>query len=165
MAEAERLNVTQFAARADVDEKAVRRAINRGRLNRGADGLLDARQLGTRWRSPNARTREREPSRETTSDHAAVLLEKERSLAALRRLEFEQKSGTLIEIEVARRMLFEAARAARDAWLMWPARISVPLAARLGAEPDIVLRELTRLVYDQLGRMGEPGVDFGADVP
>lgn len=160
MSEIERVSAREFARRADVHERQVRRALARGLLHRDADGLLDAGQINTRWRSPNARTREREPSRGTTGELASILLEKERSLAALRRLEFEQRANRLIEIEVARRVLFEAARGARDAWLAWPARITPTLAARLGAAPDALLHELTRLVHEQCARLGDPDGDF-----
>ncbi|MEX3896366.1 hypothetical protein [Paraburkholderia sp. BR10954] len=138
MAEAERLNVTQFAAQANVDEKQVRRAINRGRLNRGPDGLLDAAQLNARWRSPNARTRERVPLHATNAELAAATLEKEKALAALRTLELEQKSGALIQLDVAQRVMFEAARTERDAWLNWPARVSPHLAASLGVDTEVI---------------------------
>jgi hypothetical protein len=160
VSDVERISAREFARRADVHERQVRRALARGSLHRGVDGLLDACQLHTRWRSPNSRTREREPSRETPGELAAVLLEKERALAALRRLEFEQKSGTLIEIEVAKRVLFQAARETRDLWLNWPAKIAPRIAAELGAEPEDVLRVLTRLVYEQCARLGEPDGDF-----
>ena|GEM_PF-2921754 len=94
------------------------------------------------------------------TEFARVALQKEQSLAGLRQLEYEQRAGTVVAIDVARRVLFEEARGARDAWLNWPARIAPIFAARLGAEPDAALRVLTDLVREQLERMGAPDGDF-----
>jgi len=46
----ERITVSEFARRDGCDEKLVRRAIERGKLERGPDKLLDAKFVGTPWR-------------------------------------------------------------------------------------------------------------------
>ena len=97
----------------------------------------------------------------SASEYAVVALAKERSLANLRELEYQQRAGVVVEIDVARRVLFEEARATRDAWLNWPARVAPFLAAELGVDPDAVLRSLTRLVHHQVSAMGEPD---GSDI-
>jgi hypothetical protein len=98
----------------------------------------------------------------SASEYAAITLSKERSLAALRQLEYEQRAGVVIPIDSARRVLFEQARGARDHWLNWPARVAPFLAAELGIEPDAVLLALTRLVHQHVSAMGEPdGSDIG----
>ncbi|MBN3851442.1 hypothetical protein G3N58_32195 [Paraburkholderia sp. Ac-20342] len=96
----------------------------------------------------------------TATEFARITLAKEHALAGLRQLEYEQRAGTVVAIDVARRVLFEEARGARDAWLNWPARIAPILAARLGVEPDAALRVLTDLVREQLERVGAPDGDF-----
>jgi hypothetical protein len=71
--------------------KQVRRAIERGTLTRGADGKLDAADLGTTWRRANRRTQQRAPQMsqdiEAKADTAASLDEAlrlyERQAAAL----------------------------------------------------------------------------------
>jgi transcriptional regulator with XRE-family HTH domain len=97
----------------------------------------------------------------TASEYAAVTLQKERSLAGLRQLEYEQRAGVLITIETSRRVLFEQARGARDHWLNWPARVAPLLAADLGVEPVDALRVLTKLVHAHVSAMGEPD---GSDI-
>lgn len=162
---AELVSAREFARRAEVDERQVRRALSRGLLNRGADGLLDTSQLDTRWRSPNARTRERGADKADVprgqDGLAAALLAKERALGGLRRLELEQKSNALIPLDLAQRVLFECARSVRNDWLNWPARVSPHLAASLGVDPDALMRVLTTAVRQQLEGMGEPQPDFG----
>lgn len=52
----EGLTNVEFAERAGCHEKQVRRAIQKGLLHKGPDGLLDAAQLDTPWRRQNRRT-------------------------------------------------------------------------------------------------------------
>lgn len=85
---------------------------------------------------------------------------KENALAALRVLELQKKSGSLIEMEVAEAVLFDTHRAARDAWMNWPARIGPLLAADLGLEADSVVEAITPYVHQQLTDLGEPEADF-----
>lgn len=95
--------------------------------------------------------------------YGQALQNKENYLALLRQLEFEQKSGELIELSMAERVLFEGARAQRDAWLNWPARVGAMIAADLGLEADRVTEILTTHVHKHIEQLGEPDVDFGGE--
>lgn len=85
---------------------------------------------------------------------------KEVYLALLNRLEFEQKSGALIELDLASSILFEEFRAQRDAWLNWPTRVAPLLAAELGIEADRLTGILTAHVHKQIAQLGEPEANF-----
>jgi hypothetical protein len=85
---------------------------------------------------------------------------KENYLALLKKLEYEQKEGSLVEIGVAGQVLFEASRAARDTWLNWPSRVGPLVAADLGLEADRVTEVLTGYVHEQIDQLGEPEADF-----
>nr|CUV28860.1 conserved protein of unknown function [Ralstonia solanacearum] len=85
---------------------------------------------------------------------------KEVYLALLNRLEFEQKSGALIELDLASNILFEEFRAQRDAWLNWPTRVAPLLAAELGIEADRMTEVLTAHVHKQIAQLGEPEANF-----
>ncbi|PMQ04173.1 hypothetical protein DyAD56_15910 [Dyella sp. AD56] len=95
--------------------------------------------------------------------YGQALERKENYLALLRKLEYEEKSGALVSLELAERALFEGARAARDAWLNWPARVGPLIAADLGLEADLVTEALTQHVHKHIGQLGEPDVHFDAD--
>lgn len=88
---------------------------------------------------------------------------KENFLALLKKLEFEQKEGSLVDIGVAERVLFEASRAARDSWLNWPSRVGPLVAADLGLEADRVTEVLTGYVHQQIAQLGEPPADFSGE--
>lgn len=93
-------------------------------------------------------------------DYATALQNKENYLALLRQLEYEQKSGSLVDLETATAILFEEFRAQRDAWLNWPTRVGPILAADLGVEADRVTEALTAHVHKQIAQLGEPEANF-----
>lgn len=93
-------------------------------------------------------------------DYAGALEKKENYLALLRELEYEQKAGSLVELDTATAILFEEFRAQRDAWLNWPTRVGPILAAELGVEADRVTEVLTAHVHKQIAQLGEPEANF-----
>lgn len=96
----------------------------------------------------------------TMVDYATALQNKENYLALLRQLEYEQKSGSLVDLETASAILFEEFRAQRDAWLNWPTTVGPLLAADLGLEADRVVEALTTHVHSQIAQLGEPEANF-----
>ncbi|MFP4900593.1 hypothetical protein ACLFKT_15795 [Paraburkholderia sp. BR14261] len=85
---------------------------------------------------------------------------KENFNALLKQLEYEQKAGSLVELAIARTVLFDAARAARDSWMNWPMRVGAKIAADLGLEGDRVTQVLTEHVHTQIASLGEPDAHF-----
>jgi hypothetical protein len=94
-------------------------------------------------------------------DYGRALEKKENYLALLRQLEYEEKSGTLVDLVQAERALFEGTRAMRDAWLNWPVRVGAMIAADLGLEADKVTGILTAHVHKHVAQLGDPDVEFG----
>lgn len=87
---------------------------------------------------------------------------KENYLALLNRLEYEIKSGSVVDLELAQAILFECARAQRDSWLNWPAKVGPLLAADLDIEADKVTELLTEYVHAHIAELGMPESDFKA---
>jgi hypothetical protein len=85
---------------------------------------------------------------------------KENALAVRRLLDARREAGDVVDIEVAEAVLFEQARAIRDAWLNWPSRVGPLIAAELGVQPDPVVEALNKYVQQQLDDLGEPDADF-----
>lgn len=85
---------------------------------------------------------------------------KEIYLALQNQLEYEKKSGSLVDLDTASAILFEEFRAQRDAWLNWPTRVGPILAADLGVEADRVTEALTAHVHKQIAQLGEPEANF-----
>lgn len=93
-------------------------------------------------------------------DYAGALQKKENYLALLRQLEYEEKSGSLVQLATAEAILFEEFRAQRDAWLNWPTRVAPLVAAELGVEADRLTEVLTAHVHKQIAQLGEPEANF-----
>lgn len=93
-------------------------------------------------------------------DYASALQKKENYLALLRQLEYEEKSGSLVQLATAEAILFEEFRAQRDAWLNWPTRVGPLLAAELGIEADRLTEVLTAHVHKQIAQLGQPEANF-----
>lgn len=85
---------------------------------------------------------------------------KENYLAKLRELEFQEKSGALVDLAQVEDVLFEEHRSQRDAWQNWPARYGPLIAAELGVEVDPVMRALNEYIHKQLLQLGEPVLDL-----
>ncbi|NYH23956.1 hypothetical protein [Paraburkholderia bryophila] len=93
-------------------------------------------------------------------DYKAALAKKETYLALLRQLEYEQKADALIEMSVAKEVVFELCREQRDAWLAWPSRVGPLIAADLGVDVDLITTRLSEYVYRQLAELGESEASF-----
>lgn len=102
-------------------------------------------------------------SGDSPHDYGEALRRKENFLALLRELEYGQKSGRLIELERAERVIFECFRGVRDAWLNWPTRVGPLIAADLGCEADRVTEILNTHVHKQLSILGDAEADFSQD--
>ncbi len=63
--------------------------------------------------------------------------------------------GALVDRSQAVAHVFKLARAERDAWLNWPARISAQMAAGLGVDPHVLHVELDAAVRQQLQDLGD----------
>jgi hypothetical protein len=167
------ISIREFAKREGVSDTLVHQAIRNGRLAAYPDRSIDPALLGTPWRMRNA-TRAGPPATGpiagTTGEpatpgksglpYAEALRVKENYLAMLRRLEYEEKSGALVELSVAEGVIFEVFRAQRDAWLNWPMRIGPLLAADLNCEVELVTHTLTAYVHKHIAEQGEPQADF-----
>ncbi|ACL58752.1 hypothetical protein [Methylobacterium nodulans] len=80
--------------------------------------------------------------------------------ARQRSLDQAEQQGRLIERAAAEKLFFDTARELRDAWLAWPARIGIELAAELGIEARVLTQALTNHVNRHLSELGEPMGDF-----
>jgi hypothetical protein len=80
---------------------------------------------------------------------------KETYLARLRKLEFEVKSGSLVEADVVHRAVFDLARQDRDSWSNWPARVSPLMASELGVEQVTLAVVLEKYVREQLAERSQ----------
>ncbi|MBB5408590.1 hypothetical protein HDG34_002527 [Paraburkholderia sp. HC6.4b] len=167
------ISIREFARREHVSDTLVHQALKQGRLAKRADGLMDPALLGTRWRASERRGEAANgPAKDTLQPggtakglaYGEALRIKENWTALLRRLEYEQKSGALVELAVARGVVFELCREQRDAWLAWPAKVAPFIAMAFGIDDiDRLTNTLAAHVHQQLADLGEPEPRFDAE--
>ncbi len=163
----------------------MRKAITAGRITPEADGTLDPERTDREWarnteapRSgsqakaikvavPEAGTQSGESagSMSGSAGGGTSLLQartvNEVVKAQTNKVRLAQLKGELVDRAQAVAHVFKLARAERDAWLNWPARISAQMAAGLGVEPHALHVALDAAVREQLQDLGDvqPKVD------
>ncbi|HHL0960494.1 TPA: hypothetical protein ACQVH3_005309 [Serratia marcescens] len=185
------MNRIDYARHAGVDRKTISRWIKAGKYIvfsgddidvEASDRAIALWRDSTDGRTKNAVKAEPAPQTETSStapDNADAFVKafmlangaemskeeasrvKENYLALLTKLEFQQKDGQLIELELAEKVLFDCFRAQRDAWLNWPSRVAPLMAADLDVPADRMTEVLAAHVHKHITSLGEP--EFNAE--
>lgn len=134
-----RLSVLAYAKRRKVHHKTVQKAIERGHIAVGADGLLDVETADGDWENSinPAKAKKIVPRAEKLAN---ARLDKETYAAKLARLKFEEKSGELVSAVEAERI--------------WGNVIS-QAKTRLLAVPSKVRGRLPHLTLDDVAAMTE----------
>lgn len=169
------ISIRAYGRHRGVSDTAVRKAIATGRITALADGTIDPARADTEWAanttSADAPARVPRPARaravaqeETLSapagapagnSYAQARTANEVLKAQHHKLRIAQLRGELIDRQQAVGQVFALARAERDAWLNWPARISSMLAAELGIDPHAMHVALEREVRQHLSELGD----------
>ena len=170
---ADAISIREFARREHVSDTLVHQALKQGRLAKRPDGTMDPALVGTGWRASapaggNAKTDAKETLQPGGTAkgvaYGEALRLKENWTALLRRLEYEHKSGSLVEMSVAQGVVFELCREQRDAWLAWPAKVAPFIAMQFAIDDvDRLTNTLAAHVHKQLADLGEPEPRFDAD--
>lgn len=121
-----RISIHEFARREHVSDTLVHLALKQGRLAKRADGRMDTALVGTPWRASQVEGEGAKENAKASAKTGAQTLQpdvgakglaygealrlKENWMALLRRLEYEQKSGSLVEMAVAQNVVFELCR-------------------------------------------------------
>ncbi|QWP77498.1 elements of external origin [Lysobacter sp. K5869] len=169
------ISIRAYGRHRGVSDTAVRKAIATGRITALSDGTIDPARADAEWAanttSADAPARAPRPARpravaqeETLSapagapagnSYAQARTANEVLKAQHHKLRIAQLRGELIDRQQAVGQVFALARAERDAWLNWPARISSMLAAELGIDPHAMHVALEREVRQHLSELGD----------
>ena len=184
------LSIRAYARHRGVSHVAVKKAIDAGRISQEADGTIDPARADREWQqntaSPHRPTAPRAaPSavhqaetprptvRESSPDPVAPPLTaggtsllqartvNEVVKAQTNKVRLARLKGDLVDRSQAIAHVFKLARAERDAWLNWPARISAQMAARLEVDAHTLHVALETAVREHLEELGDvrPRVD------
>ncbi|OAI79634.1 elements of external origin [Ralstonia solanacearum] len=176
------ISIRAYARHRGVSDAAVRKAIAAGRITPEADGTVDADRADAEWarntEAPRNGTRTRPvrvavpqeggqaPDGPAASPTGGTSLLQARTVnevvkAQTNKVRLARLKGELVDRSQAIAHVFTLARAERDAWLNWPARVSAQMAATLGVDPHPMHVALEAAVRDHLQALGElrPRVD------
>ncbi len=174
------LSIRAYARHRGVSDTAVHKAIRTGRITPEADGTIDPQRADRDWaknsdtpREGTARRAETVPVKEPASEPVTpafhtggTSLLQARTVnevvkAQTNKVRLAQLKGDLVDRSQAIAQVFKLARAERDAWLNWPARISAQLASQLGVDAHMLHVALEAAVREHLQELGEvrPRVD------
>ena len=170
------ISIRAYARHRGVSDAAVRKAIAAGRITPEADGTIDAERVDREWARNSDAPRNGTTARAvkvavpessgTTGDGPAALPSGGTSLLQARtvnevvkaqtnKVRLARLKGELVDRPQAIAHIFKLARAERDAWPNWPARISAQMAARLGVDPHTLHVALEAAVREHLQELGE----------
>ncbi|WP_223618905.1 elements of external origin [Lysobacter sp. ESA13C] len=171
------ISIRAYGRHRGVSDTAVRKAIATGRITAEADGSIDPARADAEWAANTTSGNAVAPARLTRARSApAVSIEESfaspgrpaagNSYAQARtanevlkaqhhKLRIAQLKGELIDRSQVMAQVFALARAERDAWLNWPARISSMLAAELDIDPHVLHVALERGVRQHLAELGD----------
>jgi hypothetical protein len=142
------LSIRGYAKHRGVSHTAVEKAIAQGRIQTAESGLIDVAQADLDWSRNSAPVGGSVSSGPSYAQSRAV---REAYLARLAKLEFEERSGQLLDKDDVAHAVTNMVSATRDNLLGIPSRVSAVLAA----ESD------ERRVYETPGR-GDPTDADGA---
>ncbi|ALN83053.1 hypothetical protein [Lysobacter antibioticus] len=175
------ISIRAYGRHRGVSDTAVRKAIATGRITAEADGTINPARADAEWAAstrtrdppltaPSRPVRARAATAANVDDMASVApvagngggntyaqarTANEVLKAQHHKLRIAQLKGELIDRSQAMAQVFALARAERDAWLNWPARISSMLAAELDVDPHVIHVALEREVRQHLTELAE----------
>ena len=119
------LSVRAYAKHRGVYESAVRKAITSGRITLMPDGQIDPEVADREWEN-NTAVKKNDHISENASGvtYQKSRANKELFEALLKKLEYEERSGKLVDISKMEVDAFTAARVARDKLLAIPDRVA-----------------------------------------
>jgi hypothetical protein len=183
------LSIRAYARHRGVSHVAVKKAIDTGRITPLPDGTIDPVAADAQWAANTTPSRRSvtatepapardippvsaRPQRDTPEPPTPALSTGGTSLLQARtvnevvkaqtnKVRLARLKGELVDRSQAVAHVFKLARAERDAWLNWPARISAQMAAGLGVDPHALHVALDVAVRQQLQDLGDlqPKVD------
>jgi hypothetical protein len=157
-----------YARHRGCDPREVRRALAAGLIHLERDGSIDPVRADREWaagvnpasaKKPGMKRRETTLSRSASTTFTEARTRSELAKAAMATIRVREREGELVNRPRAVEVISALARAERDAWQSWPARVSALLAAELKIEPHALEVVLERAVRDHLAALADIDVE------
>lgn len=160
-------SIRGYARHRGVSDKAVRKAIEAGRITLDDEGQIDTAQADLEWSENTDQTKQNmmvavdqhAPKSERNS-YTKIKTAHELYKAQLTQLALQEKKGQLIQKEMVRAQVGQLSRQVRDSWMNWPSRVSALMAAELDIEEHALHIILERYVREHLNDIGDGKLNF-----
>ena len=159
-----KLSISAYARHRGVSRVAVHKALNTGRIQKEPDGTIDVEKADAAWREKSnpAQKRKTESDVAPQENHvtppiinsgpsfAQSRAVREAYNARLAKLSYEEKSGTLIKVDMVKVAWFNTLRVLRDRILGFPDRMAPVLSAESDPKVirDLLEKELRQVLTD-----------------
>lgn len=176
------ISIRAYAKHRGVSPSAVHKAIKTQRISPEADGTLEIATADQQWeKNTNPRRKPWQDKKavskaaldtvketlapDSASSDTTIYLQAKAAnevlKAELNRLKVRKQKKELIDKAQATAHVFALARAERDAWLNWSARIAAQMASNLNISPAALQRTLESYVREHLNELAniEPKFD------
>lgn len=160
------MNLSEYARHRGVSHQAVMRALKEGRITKEADGSIDPDKADEQWEANTDFSRNPDKARRTVKgeapassgpDYNVSRAVREAYTARLAKLEYEEKTGTLVKADEVKLRWFNTLRIVRDRILQTPDRLAATFAAETDAvkikiEMDAELRRILDDAADEVAK-------------
>jgi len=177
------ISIRAYGRHRGVSDAAVRKAIKAGRITPEPDGTIDPDKADAQWDRNTDAAQQRGDKRKAVPaaalDAVADTLREQGGSAGggttytqaraanevlkaqTNRIRLQQLKKELVDRSKALAHVFKLARAERDAWMSWPARVSSQMAAELGVDAHTMHVTLEAYVRQHLSELADvqPRVD------
>ena len=176
------LSIRAYARHRGVSDRAVRKAIQSGRIRALADGTIDVNDADTDWLANTDPAKQRKIIHEPTaidsvrdtlrengrSSSGLTTFEQARTAheiakAHLARLQLQEKKGCLINKDKVKAQVYRLGRQVRDAWINWPSRVAAQMASELKIDEHDMHTILERFVREHLDELSDTKLPAGDD--
>ena len=160
-------SIRGYARHRGVSDKAVRKAIDAGRITLDSDGKIDVKKADADWSDNTDQSKQNlmvavdnhVPKKDANS-YTKIKTAHELYKAQLTQLALQEKKGQLIQKEMVKAQVSQLSRQVRDSWMNWPSRVSALMAAELNIEEHQLHVILERYVREHLNDIGDGKLNF-----
>jgi len=135
------VNQSEYARHRGVSHQAVMRALREGRITKEPDGSINPAKADAQWSANTDFSRQPDKARRTVKgeappsaagpDYNVSRAVREAYTARLAKLEYEEKTGKLVDAEKVKMQWFNTLRIVRDRILQMPDRLAATFAAEV----------------------------------
>ena len=151
-----KLSIRAYAKHKGVSDRAVRKAIQSGRITPDSKGQIDADMADSQWEENTDVSKQHSPTAgDNKVSYAKVKTAHEFQKMKRTELLLKKEKGELIDKDTVKTQVFNLGRQVRDSWVNWPDRIAALMAAELNVDEHEMHKILEKHVRDHLNDIGD----------